>query len=107
MNFQAYFQPHTHEIVINSKNPINLHILGSLDDKDPNNPKFSKDQTKYLCEIIVTQAAQLLVKEKNVKKGEINIDSIEDTIDDIQNLIQQHKNKMFMDIYPAMVNLTE
>lgn len=107
MNFQAYFQPHTHEIVINSKNPINLHILGSLDDKDSNNPKFSKDQTKYLCEIIVTQAAQLLVKEKNVKKGEINIDSIEDTIDDIQNLIQQHKNKMFMDIYPAMVNLTE
>ena len=107
MDFQAYFQPHTHEIVINSKNPINLHILGSLDDKDPNNPKFSKEQTKYLCEIIVTQAAQLLVKEKNVKKGEINIDSIEDTIDDIQNLIQQHKNKMFMDIYPAMVNLTE
>lgn len=105
--FQAYFQPHTHEIIINTKNPVNIALMGSMEDKDPNNPKFTKDQTRYLCDIIAQQAAQLLVKTDNAQKGEIQTDNVQEAIDEFMGLIQQHKNKMFMDIYPAMINLSD
>ena len=82
--------------------------MGSMDDKDPDNPKFDKNQMKYLCDIIANQAAQILVKTSNARKGEIEINgNSEDALDSLQALIQQHKNRMFVDIFPAMMNLTE
>lgn len=106
--FQAYYQPHTHEIIINSKNPVNVAVMGSMDDKDPDNPRFDKNQMKYLCDIIANQAAQILVKTSNARKGEIEINgNSDDALDSLQALIQQHKNRMFVDIFPAMMNLTE
>lgn len=107
--FQAYYHPHTHAIVINTKNPVNISLMGSMEDKDPNNPKFSKDQRRYLCDIIAQQAAQVLVDNGSVRKGEINFDleHPEDALQEYIGLIQQHKNKMFVDIYSALVESGE
>lgn len=105
--FQAYYQPHTHEIMINISNPINKSIMGSMDDKNPDKPTFNKEQTKYLCDIIANEAAKILVKTDNARKGDFNLEDPQEAIDEFQNLIQQHKNKMFMDIYPAMVSISE
>lgn len=107
--YQAYFHPHTHAIVINTKNPVNIALMGSMEDKDPNNPKFSKDQRRYLCDIIAQQAAQILVDNGPVRKSEIKIDQvhIEEAFQEYLSLVQQHKNKMFADIYSALVESGE
>ena len=105
--YQAYFHPFTREIIINSKNSVNIAIMGSMDDKNPDNPSFNKEQTKYLCDLIALQASQELVKEQNARKGEINIDNVKDAVEEIQNLIQQQKNKIFMVIYPVMISISD
>ena len=107
--FQAYYHPHTHAIVINTKNPVNVALMGSMEDKDPNNPKFSKDQRRYLCDLIAQQAAQILVDSGPVKNGDIALDEEhpEEAFEEYRGLIQQHKNKMFADIYSALVESGE
>jgi len=83
--------------------------MGSMEDKDPNNPKFSKDQRRYLCDIIAQQAAQVLVDNGPVRKGDIHIDQdhLEEAFQEYLSLVQQHKNKMFTDIYSALVESGE
>lgn len=105
--FQAFYQPHTHELIINSKNPVNIALMGSMEDKDPNNPKFNKEQRKYLCDLIAYYGAQVLVKEDNARKGEINIGNTEEAIEEFLSLIQQHKNNIFNDMYPVLVESEE
>jgi hypothetical protein len=105
--FQSYYHPYTHKIVINNKNLINRKIMGDMEDKNPENPSFNKQQSQYLCDIIANQAAIILIKNKNIKHGEINLDNLEDIIEQIQNLIQQHKNKIYAEIYPAIMELAE
>lgn len=105
--YQAYYQPHTHEIIINSKNPINEAIMGNMRDKNPDKPSFSKEQTKYLCDIIAREAAKKLVEEVNARNGDLNLSDPQEAVQEFENLIQQHKNKMFMDIYPAMIHLSD
>lgn len=102
MSYQAYFNPHDHIIYINTENPINLRIMGDMSDKNPERPSFSVEQVKYLCDIISNQAASLLVKRKNVKNGEINFDDFEDAVEQVQNLVQEHKNKIYQDLYSAL-----
>ncbi|HCQ55967.1 MAG TPA: hypothetical protein DIU30_06480 [Clostridiales bacterium] len=102
MSYQAYFNPHDHIIYINTENPINLRIMGDMSDKNPNKPSFTTEQIKYLCDIISSQAASLLVKRKNVKNGEINFDDFEDAVEQVQNLVQEHKNNIYQDLYSAL-----
>ncbi len=103
MDYQAYFNPKDHYIYINTKNPINIKILGELNDLDQENPSFRKEQSKYLCDIISNQAAGLLVKQKNVKNGEINFDDFEEAVEQVQNLIQTQKNIIYNKLYDALV----
>lgn len=105
--FQSYFDLSTRYIKINTLNPINIRILGNMDDLDQDNPKFNKEQSKYLCDIIATQAAKSLVKEKNVKHGEINFEDYEDAVEQVQDLIQQHKNKIYTELYNAIIGMVE
>lgn len=107
MFFQSYFNLNTRYIMINANNPINIRILGNMDDLDPDNPKFNREQSKYLCDIIATQAAKSLVKEQNVKNGEINFENYEDAVEQVQDLVQQHKNKIYCEIYSAIIGLSE
>ena len=102
MSYQAYFNPHDHIIYINTENPINLRIMGDMSDKNPDKPSFTTEQIKYLCDIISSQAASLLVKRKNVKNGEINFDDFEDAVEQVQNLVQEHKNNIYQDLYSAL-----
>lgn len=102
MSYQAYFNPHDHIIYINTENPINLRIMGDMSDKNPDKPSFTVEQIKYLCDIISSQAASLLVKRKNVKNGEINFDDFEDAVEQVQNLVQEHKNNIYQDLYSAL-----
>lgn len=103
MYFQSYYDLHTHEIVINTENPINKHIMGSMDDKDKENPTFGSKQSKYLCDIISNQAALVLVKTKNIRNGEINFEDFETAFDGVQALVQQQKNKIYDIFYPIVV----
>ena len=107
MFFQSYFDLSTRYIKINTNNPINIRILGNMDDLDSENPKFNREQSKYLCDIIAMQAAKSLVKEQNIKKGEINFEDYEDAVEQVQDLIQQHKNKIYCEIYNAILGLSE
>ena len=104
MSYQAYFNPHDHIIYINTENPINLRIMGDMSEKNPDKPTFTAEQVKYLCDIISSQAASLLVKRKNVKNGEINFDDFEDAVEQVQNLVQEHKNKIYQDLYSALIS---
>ena len=58
---------------------------------------------KYLCDIISNQAAMLLVKQKNIKNGEINFDDFEEAVEQVQNLIQEHKNKIYEELYSSFI----
>lgn len=103
---QSYFNPYTHMIMINTRNPINIKIMGDMKDKNYENPTFTKEQQKYLCDIIAVQAANILVKEKNIKNGEINFDSVDDAIEKMQYLIQEHKNKIYQELYSSFETLS-
>lgn len=105
--FQSYFDPSTRYIKINTKNPINIRILGNMDDLDQDNPKFNKEQSKYLCDIIATQAARSLVKDKNIKNGEVNFEDYEDAVEQVQDLIQIHKNKIYSELYSVIIGMAE
>lgn len=105
--FQSYFDLSTRYIKINTNNPINILMLGNMEELDPDNPKFNKEQSKYLCDIIATQSAKSLVKEKNIKNGEINFEDSESAIEQVQDLIQQHKNQIYCKIYNAIIGLSE
>ena len=52
-------------------------------------------------------AETVLVKEKNVKHGEINFDNFEEGVDEVQNLLQEHKSKIYKEIYPAIMGMSE
>lgn len=106
MYFQSFIDLSTRILYINSSNPINTRMMKDLDNLDPENPKFNKEQTKYLCDILATQAARFLVIEQT-KKGDIDIDDPEDATGQILDLIQQHKNKIYVDIYPSMMGNAE
>lgn len=107
MFFQSYYDPHTHFIVINNNNPINKKIMGDMSDKYVESPTFNERQSNYLCDIIANQAATLLVKQKNIKNGEVNFDDFENAVEQVQALIQQQKNKIYMEIYPAIIGKAE
>lgn len=103
--YQAYYNKNTHYIMISGKNIINQRIMGNI--KNPDNPTPTGNQSKYLCDIISNMAATVLVKEKNVKHGEINFDNFEEGVDEVQNLLQEHKSKIYKEIYPAIMGMSE
>lgn len=103
---QAYYNPQNHMIMINSKNPINIRIMGDLSDKNPEYPTFNKEQTKYLCDIISTEAATLIMQDKN-RKGEINYEDFAEGVQAAQALIQQHKNKIYVELFSALIKTDE
>ena len=104
MAAQSFIDVSTRILYINSANPINLRIITDIDNLDPENPKFNKEQTKYLCDILATQAARYLVIEQ-ANHGDIDIEDPDDATAQILDLIQQHKNKIYVDIYPSMMGI--
>lgn len=104
MAAQSFIDLSTRILYINSANPINLRIITDIDNLDPENPKFNKEQTKYLCDILATQAARYLVIEQ-ANHGDIDIEDPDDATAQILDLIQQHKNKIYVDIYPSMMGI--
>lgn len=103
--YQAYYNRNNHYIMISGKNIINQRIMGEI--KNPENPAPTSSQSKYLCDIISNMAATVLVKEKNVKHGEINFDNFEEGVEEVQNLLQEHKTKIYKEIYPAIMGMSE
>ena len=103
MFYQAYFDTNSHFIKVNNANPINIRIMGEMKDLDEENPNFSKNQYIYLCDIIANEAATILVKKKHVEKGEVNFEDFEDAVQQTQQLIQQHKNQIYVKMYKALV----
>ncbi len=104
--YQSYFNSYNNVITINIKNPINIRMMGNLKDKDPNNPKFDLIESKYLCDIIATQAASLVIK-KNVTNGEIELNNNLESYEKIEKLMQEHKNKIYEEMYPALLLVAE
>lgn len=107
MFFQSYFNPHDHFIYINSSNFINEKIMGDLSDKNPDSPTFNSQQSKYLCDIISHEAASYLVKQRNIRNGEVNFDNFENAVEQVQTLIQKEKNKIYTQIYAAIMGISE
>ena len=99
---QAYYNPHTKCIVINISNPINKAIMGDLSNVSPTKPSFTKDQKKYLCDIIAYQASIVIVKNKNLKNGDIVMENHEDAMEQILNLIQENKNIIYELFHKAL-----
>lgn len=102
MDAQSFIDLSTRILYINTLNQINLRMMNDIDNLDPINPKFNKEQTKYLCDILATQTARFLVMEQT-RKGDIDIENPEDATEQILDLIQRHKNKIYVDIFPSMM----
>ena len=102
--YQSTFNSYNNTLTINTENPINKKIMGDMRDKDPENPTFNKEQTKYLCDIIANQAASLVVKQNNLNNFLIN--SLED-YEKIETLLQEHKNKIYQEMYDILLIVAE
>ena len=106
--YQSYFNQGTHYIIITSNNPINRRLLGDMKSLNPNNPKFTKEQSKHLCDIISQESAKLFVKLNEDEHGIINPDDDFSSIaDSIVELIERQKNNIFNNIYPAISGQAE
>ena len=105
--YQSYYNSKNHTIFINSKNPINIRIMGDMKDKNQDNPVFNSQQSKYLCDIISSQAATILVKDKDIKNGKINFDDFETAVEQVQAAIQEQKNKIYQEIFPEIMGLAD
>ena len=106
--YQSYFDQRTHYIMIISNNPINKRLLGDMKSLDSNNPKFNKEQSKHLCDIISQESAKLFVKLNEDKHGIINSDDDFPSIaDSILELIERQKNNIFNSIYPSISGQAE
>ncbi len=84
--WQTFYNPRDGQININSGNNVNKLHLG---DVDPENPKFSKDQNKYLAELCATESAKQMVRRK-IEKGKI----LETDFESVLDAIQKEKNKL-------------
>ena len=104
--FQSFIDASDRILYINSSNPINVRIIKDMDNLDPDNPKFNKEQTKYLCDILAMQCARYLVVEQ-AKKGDIDVEDSGLATEQILDLIQQHKNQIYVEIFPAMMGEAE
>jgi len=80
-------------LYINGKNIINKSIMGDLGQKDRNNPKFDKNQRKYLYELIANESAKKIVKEL-FNKEQLQNNSLES----IYDIIQKHKTTIYKEI---------
>ena len=107
---QTFYNPSTHNIFINSKNIINKTIIEKIENfaLNPGGSNFSrlfdKEAAKYISDLVVAEVARLIVKTQNVRKGEFGMsnDDIEGFIDEYNNAIQKHKNKLFNLFYKKL-----
>ncbi len=71
-------------------------MLGDLKNLKIKNQKYTKEQNKFICDIITNVAARELVKRKNVAHWEVNFDELQElAIDQIRDFFQKYKNEMF------------
>ena len=55
------------------------------------NQKYTKEQNKFICDIITNVAARELVKRKNVAHWEVNFDELQElAIDQIRDFFQKY-----------------
>jgi len=88
--WQTFYHPKTGKIIINKGNVINLSQLGDMNAVSNKDPKFSKDQKKYIAEICAFECSKQLAK-KMYEKGKIDQNNIESYLD----LLQKEKNKIY------------
>lgn len=95
--YRTYFNPVTHTVVINTTNPVNKAFLPKLPELDDDNPKFSKDELKYIKVLIAHEAAVLYVNKKHVAYHDIPIESGKEDLafQDYSKLIQQQETIIF------------
>lgn len=102
MYYQTYYDVHTHEIVINTGNPITKRVLGDIVYKDSEKPAFKTQQTNYICDLFAKEVAIQIVKQKNIKNGDINMDDAESAFDQLSAFVQQQKNKIYTIVHDSM-----
>ena len=103
-DFQAYLDPNTWIVRINTTNPINKKMLWDLKNLKIKNQKYTKEQNKYICDIITGVAARELVKRKNVAHWEVNFDELQElAIDQIRDFFQKYKNEMFTILFSHII----
>lgn len=90
--WQTFYNPTDGNININCGNNVNLLHLGEL---DLNNPKLTKEQTKYVAELCANESAKQLVK-RRIEKGKITLSSTElsTNLETMLDEIQKQKNKL-------------
>lgn len=90
--WQTFYNPTDGNININSGNNVNLLHLGEL---NLNNPKLTKQQTKYVAELCANESAKQLVK-RQVEKGKITLSSTElsTNLETMLDEMQKQKNKL-------------
>ena len=86
MFWQTFYNPRDGQININSGNNVNKLHLGVV---DPDNPKFTKEQNKYLAELCATESAKQMVRRK-IDKGKI----LETDFESVLDSVQKEKNKL-------------
>ena len=101
-HFQTRFDNRTKKIIINTLNPINIKMLGSLKEYDQLNPVFNKDQSKYLCDLVSKEGALLFARKKYIQEWSIK-NCTDELIDEIENKIQEQKNIIYESMYPVLV----
>lgn len=80
-------------LYINGKHVINRNIMGDLGQEDRDNPKFKKEQRKYLYELIAIESSKKIVREL-YNREQLNDSSPEGIYDQIQ----EHKTMIYLEI---------
>jgi len=94
--WQTYFNTQTRKIFVNTGNYINKLNLGKIDSTNPN-PKFDKNQKKYISELCSNECAKQLILNE-IKKGKISELDFSGFLDEIQ----KEKNKIMLIFYKSL-----
>ena len=99
-SWQVTFDQKTGILYINSKHQINLEMMGSLENVDSENPKFTPKQQNYLMLLLCEQAAINDVKELE-RKNQIVVSEGE-TFDSYLQHLNEKKLKVFTKVMTAI-----
>lgn len=94
--WQTYFNTHTRKVFVNTGNYINKLNLGEINNVNPN-PKFDKNQKKYISELCSNECAKQLILNK-IKMGKISELDFAGFLDEIQ----KEKNKIMLIFYKSL-----
>ena len=88
--WQTFYHPKTGKIIINKGNSINFSQLGDMSAVSDTNPKFNKDQKKYIADICAFECSKQITKKLH-EKGKIDGNNYEKYLDELQ----KQKNRIY------------